>query len=1288
MVLNDRRGHHQHDTNDPPCGVDQRCTDSHAEHALACGHQRRADEHVRVPISLLIGTNISDADTGAIKGIAIDAASTTGGHWEFSLNGGANWALFPTVGATAALLLRDTDFVRFVPDTQNGSTPTFGYRAWDQTGATAGQHGTTANLSVIGTGGSTPFSANTDTVSIMVSSVNDAPDLAPDSPVLTSITEDDFGVVPSQTVASFIGATITDVDTGAATGIAISATTTTNGQWEYQLFGASTWTVFPAIGNASALLLDVVDSIRFVPNGIQGGASTLTYHAWDQTFGVSGATANLTTLGTGGDTAFSSATNTATLNVTSVNDAPELTPAAPTLNPITEDQTANSGQTVASFLAGVADADPAAATGIAIASTVDGNGHWDYSLDGLNWLPVDTGPAGFGLLLRASDFIRFVPNAQEATSASVTYYAWDQSSGTPGGTADVTTTRGGSTPFSIVSDTASIAVSAVNDAPDLVPASPVLATITEDDITNAGQTVADILGASVSDVDSVALEGIAVVSTVNGNGDWEYSVDGTVWVPFGAVTPGAALLLRPADFVRFVPDGQNATAASFDYRAWDQTSGTFGTPANVTVNGGASAYSGATDTASIDVTDLNDTPTAAADTGTTGENEITSFDVLANDIDVDAGDTKTLDPTLVVGGVTSGNTTVSGINASGAFAVVSNQIQFTPGTLFDALGAGQSANIVVNYTMRDGQNVSSGAALTLTVNGVNDAPVLDNVDDSAAYPPGSGPVILSPGLTIGDIDSPTLSGAIVRINSATTFLGDILAANGQTNGAVPGHPLINAVYNPGNATLLLTGVATLAEYEQVLRLVTFQSTSASPTNGGLNAARTVEWQVNDGTAQNNLSNLKTTDLRLHVLDLDSNNSSALVTEYAGTFTEDGAAVAIADTDVTITDPDSAIMKSATITITNVKAGDLLAVNGMLPPGITASAFNSSTGVLTLTSTSGSPSAGNYEEALHKIVFSNTSQSPDASPRIIEVVVKDSLDIVTNIATTTITVVSTNDAPVNAVPGAQSVNEDTNLVFSSGNGNAITIFDAELAAGSGTATVTLSVLHGKLTLGSTAGLSGVSGDGTGSVTFTSTQGAANAALGASLVYIGNLDFNGADTLTVVTSDRGNTGTGGTLTDTDTVSITVNAVPDAPVITSNGGGATAAISIAENSTAVTTVAATDGDTGTTLTYSLAGGADQALFLIDASTGALSFATAPNFEAPGDADHNNSYIVQVRASDGSLFDEQTITVRITDVARSPRPARRAMTASRRSPATNASMRSAASTPSRSDSAWSMRR
>ena len=101
---------------------------------------------------------------------------------------------------------------------------------------------------------------------------------------------------------------------------------------------------------------------------------------------------------------------------------------------------------------------------------------------------------------------------------------------------------------------------------------------------------------------------------------------------------------------------------------------------------------------------------------------------------------------------------------------------------------------------------------------------------------------------------------------------------------------------------------------------------------------------------------------------------------------------------------------------------------------------------------------------------------------------------------------------------------------------------------------------------------------------------------------------------------------------------------PTITSNGAGNAAAITLPENATAVTTVTATDPN-GDLPTLSIVGGADAAVFQINGATGALSFVATPDFEAPGDADGDNSYVVRVRASDGTLFDEQTITVTIVD-------------------------------------------
>lgn len=104
--------------------------------------------------------------------------------------------------------------------------------------------------------------------------------------------------------------------------------------------------------------------------------------------------------------------------------------------------------------------------------------------------------------------------------------------------------------------------------------------------------------------------------------------------------------------------------------------------------------------------------------------------------------------------------------------------------------------------------------------------------------------------------------------------------------------------------------------------------------------------------------------------------------------------------------------------------------------------------------------------------------------------------------------------------------------------------------------------------------------------------------------------------------------------------------APVITGPSGGAgaaTSAVSVTEGTTSVTTLSADE-----TVTWSKDGGVDAALFTLDASSGALSFTTAPDYEAPSDADTNNAYIVVVKATDGAgNVAAQTVTVTVLRLA-----------------------------------------
>ncbi len=175
---------------------------------------------------------------------------------------------------------------------------------------------------------------------------------------------------------------------------------------------------------------------------------------------------------------------------------------------------------------------------------------------------------------------------------------------------------------------------------------------------------------------------------------------------------------------------------------------------------------------------------------------------------------------------------------------------------------------------------------------------------------------------------------------------------------------------------------------------------------------------------------------------------------------------------------------------------------------------------------------------------------------------------------------------------------------------------------------------------------VDGPGLSAVLVSGPANAAAFTLNAdgSFTYTPNGNFNGTDSFTYRASD------GSLDSNIATVTIIVNAVNDAPVISSDGAGPTAAVNAAENQTAVTTVTSTDVDGGTAV-YSIVGGADQALFSIDSATGLLTFDTAPDFETPIDAGGNNIYDVTVQVADGNGgTDAQAIAVTVTNVNEAP--------------------------------------
>jgi len=127
---------------------------------------------------------------------------------------------------------------------------------------------------------------------------------------------------------------------------------------------------------------------------------------------------------------------------------------------------------------------------------------------------------------------------------------------------------------------------------------------------NTGTLVSDIIlsagGDRITDIDAGAVEGIAVVTADNSNGDWQFSTNGGgIWTSFGAVSGTTARLLASdgATRIRFVPNAGvvGSISPAITFRAWDQSSGANGGTANTNPNGGVTAFSVVIETASITV---------------------------------------------------------------------------------------------------------------------------------------------------------------------------------------------------------------------------------------------------------------------------------------------------------------------------------------------------------------------------------------------------------------------------------------------------------------------------------------------------------------------------------------------------------------------------------------------------------------------------------------------------------------------------------------------------------------
>jgi len=272
----------------------------------------------------------------------------------------------------------------------------------------------------------------------------------------------------------------------------------------------------------------------------------------------------------------------------------------------------------------------------------------------------------------------------------------------------------------------------------------------------------------------------------------------------------------------------------------------------------------------------------------------------------------------------------------------------------------------------------------------NSPPVLSSIESTNLdYNEGSAPVSITSSLTVSDSDNTLIDSAYVTISGNFISSEDVLSFTPAGN--------ISGSFNSTTGRLTLTGQDTKANYESVLRSVSYENTNTTDPSTDLRQVDFLvfDWDDQSNTASRNIS-------------IITSNASPVLANMEGStinYNEGDGPVTITSS-ITVSDPDDTLLEGAVVLISaNYATGeDVLRFTNQ--NGITGS-FNSTNEELTLT---GSASVADYETALRSVRFENISANPSTNTRTVSFTVSDS-QLSSNTVSRDIQISSQNTEPV-------------------------------------------------------------------------------------------------------------------------------------------------------------------------------------------------------------------------------------------------------------------------------------
>jgi hypothetical protein len=434
--------------------------------------------------------------------------------------------------------------------------------------------------------------------------------------------------------------------------------------------------------------------------------------------------------------------------------------------------------------------------------------------------------------------------------------------------------------------TSTIDVTAVNDAPVAGGAGNTIA------YTEQAAPVTVDAGLTVGDVDNLDLAGATV--TISAGLQAGDVLNFTAQNGISAVYSGGVLTLSGA---ATLADYQTALESiTFDSASDNPTN--YGADPTRTVTWVLDDGSGANNlstgvTTTIDVTAVNDPPVVGGAGNTIGYTEQAAPVAVDSGITVGdpdnqdlAGATITISAGLQAGDTLSftdqngisGSFAAGVLTLSGAATVADYQAALASVT-FDSTSDNPTAygadpTRTITWQLDDGSgadNLSAPVTTTIDVTAVDDAPVVSGVPATFAYVAGQ-TVQLAAAATVADPDDTNLASAFLVVTGGTTGDGDVLSVNGRTGPTVTvnGHVYSLSYSGAGLVEFLqITGLGPIADYQQILDGVQFQSTS----NDATHLTRGVTWTVTDPSSTSSPPVTEAAHIVLPRLDFNNDNVS-------------------------------------------------------------------------------------------------------------------------------------------------------------------------------------------------------------------------------------------------------------------------------------------------------------------------------------------------------------------------------------------------------------------------------